>query len=167
MSRRSILLIALMATLSLGTYLVASHFMYRMGFPLDDAWIHQTYARNLAVRGEWAFLPGQPSAGSTAPAWSLVLTLGYLLGMNPIGWANLLGWCLLAGIGLIGVLGIRYLLPEGRRWELWAGLLLVFEWHLVWAAGSGMETLAYSLIILLALVLIVFSENQEYDCMNA
>jgi hypothetical protein len=167
MSRRSILLIALLAAFSLGTYLVASRFTYRIGFPLDDAWIHQTYARNIAERGEWAFLPGQPSAGSTAPAWSLVLALGQLIEVNPLVWTNLLGWCMLAGIGIVGAFGMRYLLPEGRHWELWASLLLVFEWHLVWAAGSGMETLVFSLIILLGFLLVVFSENQKYERMDA
>jgi hypothetical protein len=31
-------------------------------FPIDDAWIHLTYARNLAQRFEFSFLPGVPSA---------------------------------------------------------------------------------------------------------
>src|SRR5690606_38840929 len=30
---------------------------------------------------------------------------------------------------------------------LWAGLLLVFDWRVVWAAASGMETLLYALVI--------------------
>jgi len=37
----------------------------QFGFPLDDAWIHQTYARNLGLSGMMAFTPGEPSAGST------------------------------------------------------------------------------------------------------
>ena len=167
MSRRSILIIALMTCLSFGTYLVASQLTYRMGFPLDDAWIHQTYARNFADRGEWAFLPGQPSAGSTAPVWSLVLALGHKLGFNSLMWANLLGLGILIGIGIVGAFGIRCLIQGGRQWELWAGLLLVFEWHLVWSAGSGMETLAYTLIILLGLVLVVYSENRANKSSDA
>lgn len=167
MSRRSILLLPLLAALSLGTYLIVSQLTFQSGFPLDDAWIHQTYARNLAEHGEWAFLPGQPSAGSTAPAWSLLLAWGYYLNLNPLVWASLLGWLLLTGIGLIGAFGFYCLLPAGKRWAFWAGLLLVFEWHLIWSAGSGMETLAYSLIILLSLVLVVFTEHREFERMEA
>jgi hypothetical protein len=37
------------------------------GFPLDDSWIHQVYGRNLAQTGQWAFVPGVPSAASTSP----------------------------------------------------------------------------------------------------
>src|SRR5512138_2254022 len=52
-----------------GVYVITSARTFRIGYPLDDAWIHQTYARNLALHGEWAFIPGRPSAGSTSPLW--------------------------------------------------------------------------------------------------
>jgi hypothetical protein len=35
----------------------------QFGLPLDDAWIHQTYARNLGLNGVMAFSLGQPSTG--------------------------------------------------------------------------------------------------------
>src|SRR5512134_2361187 len=85
-------LVALISALSVMGYLLASHLVFRLGFPLDDAWIHQTYARNLALRGEWAFLPGEPSAGSTAPLWSALLAVGHLLHLGPYVWTYLLGW---------------------------------------------------------------------------
>ena len=113
------------------------------GFPLDDAWIHQTYARNLAEEGQLAFVPGVPSAGSTSPLWSLLLSLGYLLGVPYKGWAYGLG---IVFLGLTGWTAARLghrLFPE----SLWAGpaagLFCVFEWHLVWAAVSGMETILF------------------------
>ena len=113
-----------------------------VGFPLDDAWIHQTYARNLAQSGQLAFTPGVPSAGSTAPLWTLLLSIGYLLGIPFQIWTYGLGMLLL---GLTGAtmarLGQR-LFPRNRV-GLWIGLFCVFEWHLVWAAVSGMETMLF------------------------
>ena len=77
-------------------YLAASRTGGYIGFPLDDAWIHQTYARNLAQTGQLAFVPGQPSAGSTSPAWTVLLAIGYGLGLNFPLWPNTLGAVLLA-----------------------------------------------------------------------
>ena len=65
------------AILSLGSYTVWSSTAEGPGFPLDDAWIHQTYARNLIQHTEWSFIPGIPSGGSTAPLWSAILAIGY------------------------------------------------------------------------------------------
>ena len=163
MPRRSIFLITLIAGISLGGYLLISRLTYAMGFPLDDAWIHQTYARNLAQAGEWAFLPGVPSAGSTSPAWTLALAAGYWLSLNPLVWAFFLGWALLAGISLTGARSMGWLLVDGEKRGIWAGCLLALEWHLVWAAASGMETLAFALIILLVLVLPVHFAQEETD----
>lgn len=144
--------IAGLAALSIGGYLFLSISVLRLGFPLDDAWIHQVYARNLAWRGEWAFLPGSPSAGSTAPWWSAALAIGYALRLNPLFWAFFLGWLSLVGMGLIGVQAAR-VLAAGWVWRsIWLAGLLVTEWHLVWAAGSGMETLPYALILTFVLV---------------
>ena len=69
-------LIALVAFISVVAYVLAARSLDATGFPLDDAWIHQTYARNLAERGEWAFLPGEPSAASTSPLYTALLATG-------------------------------------------------------------------------------------------
>ena len=134
-------------------YLAFSRAGGYLGFPLDDAWIHQTYARNLAERGEFAFVPGQPSAGSTSPAWTLLLALGYWLRIDFQVWAYLLGTVLLA---LNAWLAYRLVLnywPAARGAAWAAGLLVASEWHLVWAAVSGMETLLLSALALLAFTL--------------
>jgi hypothetical protein len=113
------------------------------GFPLDDAWIHQTYARNLARSGQLAYVPGVPSAGSTAPLWTLLLSLGYLLGLNIQGWTYGLGILLLGLTGWTVTRLAERLFPQTRQVGIWAGLFCVFEWHVAWAAVSGMETMLF------------------------
>ena len=70
------------ALLGVAAYVALARASGLHGFPLDDAWIHQTYARNLANAGQLAYVPGQPSAGSTSPAWSFLLSISYLLGLD-------------------------------------------------------------------------------------
>lgn len=146
--RSQFVLVALVAAFSMAVYLAFSQITFRTGFPLDDAWIHQTYARNLAQRGEWAFLPGQPSAGSTAPLWSLLLSVGFLLHLGPYVWTYLLGWVCLVGVAWQGGVILQALVPERPGWAIWGSLFLAVEYHLVWAAASGMETLLFAWLVL-------------------
>jgi hypothetical protein len=134
-------------------YLGASAAGGFIGFPLDDSWIHQTYARNLAYRGEFAFVPGQPSAGSTSPLWTVILAIGYWLRVDYRVWTLGLGVALLAlNAWLVYRLVLR-LWPGARAAAIAAGVLVTLEWHLVWAAASGMETLLFSAGALLVLLL--------------
>jgi hypothetical protein len=143
----------LLALLSLLLYLGASYRSGFIGFPLDDAWIHQTYARNLGTLGQFAFIPGQPSAGSTSPLWTLLLAVGYLFRIEYHIWTYALG------AGLLGVnawLAYRLVLtlwPERTRAALLAGIFVALEWHLAWAAASGMETLLFSALALAVFVI--------------
>ena len=121
------------------------------GFPLDDAWIHQTYARNLATRGQFAFGSEGSSVGSTSPLWTALLSLGYLVGSKPLPWAYALGvasWLLVAWIS--ASLAQR-LFPQERRFAFLVGLACLAEWHLAWAAFSGMEILVFTFLSLLLL----------------
>ncbi len=138
------LLFLLAAIVSVLVYLAVSGAGGALGFPLDDAWIHQTYARNLGLHGEFAFVPGQPSAGSTSLLWTGLLAIGYVLRIEPRVWAYTLGALLLAlNAWLVYKLVLRWW-PGATAAALLGGLLVTVEWHLVWSAGSGMETLLYA-----------------------
>ena len=137
------------AALSLLLYLALSGWSF--GFPLDDGWIHQTYARNLAETGRLEYTPGVVSAGSTSPLWTLWLALGYLIGAPYQLWTHGTGVLLLAGCGWLVMQLWRQLDPETGRHAWLPGLLVVTSWPLVWAAGSGMEIL---LFVVLALALV-------------
>ncbi len=122
-----------------------------LGFPLDDGWIHQTFARNLARSGRLAYGAGEVSAGSTAPLWTALLAIGYALHVVPFLWTYVLGaasWLLVA---LVGAALSERLFPRWRSVGTWVMLACLLEWHMAWAAFSGMETI---LFISLSLLLI-------------
>lgn len=129
-------------------FIAVSQGVQGIGYPLDDAWIHQTYARNLGQWGEWAFIRGQASAGSTAPLWTFLLTIGYLFHINHFVWTFLLGGLCLVATALLGMKSIGTGAPSA-----WFALFLVSEWHLVWSALSGMETLLFAALITAVLFL--------------
>lgn len=151
MTKRTIFSIALAGLLACGAFLVASRREVGFGFPLDDAWIHQTYARNLVQSGEWAFVPGYASAGSTSPLWTLLLALGVALRVPHLVWTYALGYALLLGNAIVAAeLSRRLITSRPLIWIITA-LAVVLEWHLVWAAVSGMETLALAFLASLVL----------------
>jgi hypothetical protein len=156
------LILAGIVILSVGTYLLASRFYYGVGFPLDDAWIHQTYARTLVLYGEWAFIHGQPSAGSTAPLWSALLALGFLLHLGPYIWTYFLGTLLLWGLAMLAESVLRSWIPSYCPRFPWAGALMALEWHLVWSSVSGMETLLSAFLAVLVLAILVLKRRHWF-----
>lgn len=141
------LLLAVVAGMTL--FLLAARSAGGLGFPLDDAWIHQTYARNVGINGRWEYVSGQPSTGSTAPLWTLLLAVGYLLRLPHLLWAYLLGSGLLLATGWLGMQLWRQLWPQWAQFDWAAGVVLVLTWPLLWAAASGMETLLFTALGLL------------------
>ncbi len=151
--RRRDLIIVAAAVVGVAVYVLAAQAAGGLGFPLDDSWIHQTYGRNLAQTGQWAYVPGVPSAGSTSPLYTILLAVGYALHLPYFAWTYALGAAALAGVGLLGARIAERLYPASRQVGLWTGLALVTAWHLVWAASSGMETILFTALCLLLIYL--------------
>ena len=120
------------------------------GVPLDDAWIHFQFARNLARGDGLSFNPGEPTSGSTAPLWTLLLAGVYFLGGDfPIAGQLLSGACFLAAIAATYALGLRL---TRRRWAGWlAGAVVAVNGRFVWAGLSALETCLFAVLSLLAL----------------
>lgn len=146
--RRSDGLLLLAAAALVLIFVLFAASLDEIGFPLDDSWIHQTYARNLGQEGEWAFVPGEASAASTAPLYSALLAIGHVFDLSPFLWAHSLGIVALFAGGVIGGRLAERIFPEVPYVGLATGLLLIGSWHLVWAAASGMETMLFMALAL-------------------
>lgn len=113
------------------------------GFPLDDSWIHVRFAQNL-VRGQgFSFNPGQPSAGSTAPLWTLLLAGGHALSGEFVWAAKALGSALFVLSALLLARLAEEVSQGHRAAGLLAGLTASVCGPLVISALSGMETALY------------------------
>jgi len=107
-------------------------------FPLDDPWIHQVYARNLARFHCYAFNPCEPGTGSSAPLWTLLMVPPHLFGWDPVVWALVLGLLSLAGLGWVVWRWGEERFPSPIPAVLTAALLLSPQ--VSWAGTEGMET---------------------------
>ena len=123
-----------------------------LGFPLDDSWIHLAFARNLANGEGLALNQGELVTGSTAPLWTGLLSLVFLIPGAAIPGTKLLGAVFyLLGVaatyGLARELGVRPGLAS-----LAAGLTAGTSW-LVWGALSGMEIPLFVLLSVFGMTL--------------
>ncbi len=121
------------------------------GFPLDDSWIHLQFARNLAEGHGFAYNPGVPVAGSTAPLWTVLLAAAFALGGSHPAWAKLIG---IAATLATTLLARRLALAwtESPALGLLAGVLTALSGPLIWGALSGMEVSVAALLVTAALL---------------
>jgi len=123
---------------------------YEPGFPLDDSWIHLTFARNLARGWGFAYNQGEPVAGSTAPLWTFVLAFFHLFTRNATAMvviAKSLGAGLLF-VSAVFAFRIAGRITGSRRFGLAAGLAVATLGPMGWAMMSGMEvTLSVALTL--------------------
>jgi hypothetical protein len=151
---RGTLVVALALALGIGAFLLREWGVTgaagAAAFPLDDPWIHLHFARNLAEGHGFAYNPGRPVAGSTAPLWTLALAGAFaVLGSHPV---------LAKALGALAALGAALLARRlAERWTgdaalgVLGGVLTSLAGPMVWGALSGMEVALAALLVTAAL----------------
>jgi len=120
------------------------------GFPLDDPWIHLTYARNLHDHRSFSYFPGEkPTAGSTSPLYTLLLSLGFTLTRNEKVLSYVLGILFHAAFLIAAALWARKQLG-GPVWAVAFVLFLALDPRIAILSVSGMETSLCLFLIALA-----------------
>lgn len=143
-------------------YLLYSVNYYKIGFPLDDSWIHQAYARNLLLFKDWYFVPGIKSAGSTSPLWTLLLVPGHLFRNDFFYfWTFLISGIIFSLVCIVSQKLYEVILGDQEKLPV-VGLVIALEWHLMWATNSGMETILFILLILTLFLYMVVEKKYSY-----
>lgn len=119
-------------------------------YPMDDAYIHFVYARNLAELGRLTFntVAFDPGVGTSSILWTLLLTLAHwTIGITTA--ARLLGGAAyLACVLLAWHLG-RQMAPAGRpAAPTLCACLVALSGNLLWFSLSGMETMLFAALAL-------------------
>jgi hypothetical protein len=114
----------------------------RIGFPLDDAWIHRVYSRAFAFGHGFQYNDGLQEAGSTSPLWAIVSAPAHWLdGFGPetvVIAVKVLG-VLLTLLAIGTVQRIAEVAIRSRAAAILAATLFALEPRLIFAALSGME----------------------------
>lgn len=129
-------------------YEFGAHAFTSAGFPLDDAWIHAEFARNLATGHGFSYTGDRWVAGSTAPAWTIVLALGYVITPQIVIVAKVFGLLFQAATGVIAA-RLGAWLTDSKLVGFSAGLLAAATPILVWGGPSGMEVPLAACLVLL------------------
>ncbi len=118
------------------------------GFPLDDAWIAQGFARTLHDAGKYAFAPDAPViSGSTSPLYVFLLAALRTVTPDECSLAWMVGIASFLALSLL-LLGLGRRLFAREQWAaIAAAALLALLPRMHSEAVSGMPTLLYTALI--------------------
>lgn len=129
-----------------------SSFKYNkvFSFPLDDPWIHLTFAKNLAEYFSFSYFKNEMiTAGSTSPLYTILLSVGFFVTSNEMVLSYILGILFF----VLGVVAFYRLTSfEFDRENVFAmlctGIFIIDKW-INFIAVSGMETTMFIFLLIL------------------
>jgi len=141
-------------------------YITQAGYPLDDSWIHQTMARNLANGDGFGIVAGKSLPTATAPLWTLLIVVPGLL-LGPV-WSGILTGFFLGLLSLAAVYRLAGLLLKDRNAPLLVTLLVVLCWPFIWGMLSGMEIPLFTALSLWGLFFYLKSRslNDRYNYLS-
>jgi hypothetical protein len=157
MEKKHLIIITIIYVAVCAYYYIRMITMTYPGFPLDDAWIHQVFARNLATGNGFSFNPGEPIAGATAPLWTLLLSFSWPL-IGPLA-GGIIPGLIFQWLAYLAIYKIALKITADKNLSLIATVASIFMWQTVWGALSGMETGLFSALSLWGLYFYYRSEH--------
>lgn len=130
-------------------FLIHSHKLNGyFGFPLDDPWIHLTFAKNLVDYGSFSYFKNEiVTSGSTSPIYTLVLSVLFLISSNEYIISYLIGILFNILTVLIFSKLVSLHFGEQKALTLASILIIAVQPKLNLISVSGMETTMFIFLI--------------------
>ncbi|MBS1493281.1 MAG: hypothetical protein JST55_07215 [Bacteroidetes bacterium] len=143
--------IAVLSVLLAVVYLISANSVNGYnGFPLDDPWIHLTFAKNLAEYGSFSYFKNEMStAGSTSPIYTVILAVGFLITKNEMVLSYTLGiiFLVLSGIWFYRLSSFEF--AKENIFAIFCTAIFAADKWMNFIADSGMETTLFIFLIIL------------------
>lgn len=123
------------------------------GFPLDDPWIHLTFAKNLVEYGAYSFYKNEViTSGSTSPLYTFLAAIIFLLLKNEFILSYIIG---IVSFGVLSFFSYKLAKVESSSslFALIFSLLIAFQPKLGLISVSGMETTLFIFLLVLSFYL--------------
>lgn len=121
-------------------------------FPLDDSWIHLTFARNLVEYGSFSYYKNQlATSGSTSPLYTFILAGFYIFSKNEFIISYIIGISSFAA-GVFFMFRLANLHFADAKWlAVLCALLFAIQPMINLIAVSGMETTMFIALIIISI----------------
>jgi len=121
-----------------------------LSFPLDDPWIHLTFAKNLFQYFSFSYFKNEMvTAGSTSPLYTIVLSIMFFINSNEMYISYFLGIFFFAASSFAFYKLCNVEFDKEIIFALICTGIFIFDKWMNFIAGSGMETTMYILILIM------------------
>lgn len=132
--------IAFGAAIVLVGIVAAVHAVYYLPRTVDDMFIFLRYAENIAAGQGVVYNPGERVEGLSSPLWTVLLTIGELLGIGGVSWSKTLGLGSFVAL-MVGTFRFAREVADASRWaSLVAVLALALNSYVMSWTLWGLET---------------------------
>ncbi len=119
------------------------------GFPLDDPWIHLTFAKNLAKYFSFSYFKNEMvTAGSTSPVYTALLSIGFFISNNEFILSYILGILFLIMSGILIYKLSSHDFRKENVFAIFVTAIFVADKWMNFISVSGMETTMYIFILI-------------------
>ncbi len=120
-----------------------------LGFPLDDPWIHLTFARNLVDYHSFSYFKNEmATAGSTSPIYTLLLAAGFFVTSNEMILSYVIGIAFLMLSSVFFYKLSSYDFAKENVYALLATAIFIADKWMNFISVSGMETTMFIFILI-------------------